>query len=200
MYIRIIRDGTRKKLAMRSKARIGIELEAFGPRSLEPREIYSKHNLELKYETRNAAAIVAGRLATAIDYGFRSEDGPMSEEDKSTMLTLDYMDALFGTYRIRTLYGVQNERYMSILNSEWTLENVLANEWLSRAAPNMFRNFLNTMSTCKLWLKKAIEEDTPKFLQLWAGDLLTQIDRDTEFYQALKSNFEECIQGKLAAL
>ena len=56
------------------------------------------------------------------------------------------------------------------------------------------------MSTCKLWLKKAIEEDTPKFLQLWAGDLLTQIDRDTEFYQALKSNFEECIQGKLAAL
>lgn len=201
MYIKIIRDGNDikvKKIARRP--RTAIELEAFGPYDMLPKEVYSKHNLELKYETRNPATIVAGRTRTAISFGYDPAKHTLTQDNKETMLTLDYLDALFGTYRIRVLYGMQNEKYMDSLNSEWTWQNVMEKEWTSRSAPRMLGNFMRTMSTAELWLENLIDTPVPKFIEVWSKELLRQIREDTKFYTKLKADFDTIIEAKLAAI
>lgn len=50
--------GTGKKTTKRTfKERPLAELEAFGPRGMTPKEFYSKHNLEVKYQTRNPCSL-----------------------------------------------------------------------------------------------------------------------------------------------
>lgn len=201
MYIKITRDGKDIKVKkVRRRARTAIELEAFGPYDMLPKEVYSKHNLELKYETKNPAAIVAGRIKTAIGFGYDPAKCALTQDDKETMLTLDYLDALFGTYRIRVLYGMQNEKYMDSLNSEWTWQNVMEKEWVSRSAPRMLGNFMRTMSTAQLWLENLIETPIPEFIKEWSKELLRQIEEDTNFYNKLKVDFDTIIDAKLAAI
>ena len=89
---------------------------------------------------------------------------------------------------------------MDSLNSEWTWQNVMEKEWVSRSAPRMLGNFMRTMSTAQLWLENLIETPIPEFIKEWSKELLRQIEEDTNFYNKLKVDFDTIIDAKLAAI
>jgi len=178
--------------------RTGANLEAFGPRSAQPKEFYSKHNLEVKYQTRSAVKIYFGRLETAKKYGYDANAYSLTVADKVAMLHLDYLDALLMSYRERVIKGLTNQPYMENLHSDWNWKNVLEKEWNSRPAPRMLSNFTKTMTSGDLLLEGLLAQKLPEFIKLWAKDLQAQLKFDRAFYVRLEKEFDKFIEEKLA--
>lgn len=73
------------------------KMEAYGPKK-EPRFLYSKHNLHLKYGTESAFEILASRMLTLKEFGYNPSERALTSEEKEAARTLDYADALLRTY------------------------------------------------------------------------------------------------------
>ena len=193
--------GTGKKTTKRTfKERPLAELEAFGPRGMTPKEFYSKHNLEVKYQTRNPLLIVMGRLRTARDYGYDPVTYHLTPADKVALLHLDYLDALLMSYRERVRDGLKNKEYMENLRSKWTWKDVMDKEWKSRPAPRMLSNFTHTMASAGLMLKGLSAQSLPEFVLKWAKDLQKQLEEEMAFYLMLKGAYEEEIKNQMSKI
>lgn len=192
---------TGKKTTKRAfKERPLAELEAFGPRGMTPKEFYSKHNLEVKYQTRNPLLIVMGRLRTAQGYGYDPVTYHLTPADKVALLHLDYLDALLMSYRERVRDGLKNKEYMENLRSKWTWKDVMDKEWKSRPAPRMLSNFTHTMASAGLMLKGLSAQSLPEFVLKWAKDLQEQLEEEMAFYLMLKKAYEEEIKNQMSKI
>lgn len=167
---------------------------------MTPKEFYSKHNLEVKYQTRNPLLIVMGRLRTARDYGYDPVTYHLTPADKIALLHLDYLDALLMSYRERVRDGLKNKEYMENLRSKWTWKDVMDKEWKSRPAPRMLSNFTHTMASAGLMLKGLSAQSLPEFVLKWAKDLQKQLEEEMAFYLMLKGAYEEEIKNQMSKI
>lgn len=91
-------------------------MEAYGPKK-EPRFLYSKHNLHLKYGTESAFEILASRMLTLKEFGYNPSERALTSEEKEAARTLDYADALLRTYDDRVTAAAEHTPYLDSLNS-----------------------------------------------------------------------------------
>ena len=195
-----VKETGKKTIKRTFKKRPLAELEAFGPRGMTPKEFYSKHNLEVKYQTRNPLLIVMGRLRTARDYGYDPVTYHLTPADKIALLHLDYLDALLMSYRERVRDGLKNKEYMENLRSKWTWKDIMDKEWKSRPAPRMLSNFTHTMASAGLMLKGLSAQSLPEFVLKWAKDLQKQLEEEMAFYLMLKGAYEEEIKNQMSKI
>lgn len=161
--------------------------EAFGEPKKEPWFLYSRHNLHLKYETKDPIAIVNGRMIKLEQYGYSPLDGELSQEEKQVALFLDYLDALLQTYRLRVQYPNFGISYIGSLDTDWAPKIDPSNKDL-KPMIQMLTNFCRSMELCMDLIKALNKLDLPQFLIDWKQELNEALEHDHGFYICVSRN------------
>lgn len=162
-----------------------IALEAFGPKinnrdktKRAEKYFYSKHNLEMAHDTRDPEVMLEQRYATATRFGFTPRTYMLTQLDKEQMRILDYADALLLSQKTRLLWALTNEGYnTALLETRWTVENVLGNQKVSLSFVRMVENFMRDLEAVKVVLRSiANSAKSARFACNWANNTIHEMD------------------------
>ena len=129
------------------------KMEAYGPKK-EPRFLYSKHNLHLKYGTESAFEILASRMLTLKEFGYNPSERALTSEEKEAARTLDYADALLRTYDDRVTAAAEHTPYLDSLNSRMEPNC----DWPEPTDPREMCKMLAHFCACLLYTSDAADD------------------------------------------
>lgn len=156
-------------------------IEAFGAHK-EPKFLYSRHNLHMKYETLNPEEILIGRLDALKKYGYDLADRDLTDEEKDAALTLDYLDALLQTIRLRVQRPLLGEVYVGSLFSTWTPSVPISSELDPAPMYQMLTRFCIWIEECQKIVSTYRNKKWADFIRAWHNQLMQDIKHDYGFY------------------
>lgn len=158
--------------------------EAYGEPKKEPIFLYSRHNLQLKYETNDPKKIVKGRIRELERYGYNALDRELSRDEKRAALFLDYLDALLQTYRQRVQHMECGIAYIGGLHSDWCPKIDINNQDPDTMI-RMLDNFCMNIELCMTLIQDLQDAALPDFLLAWKDALSEMMENDHGIYICL---------------
>ena len=170
--------------------------KAYGEPKQEPRFLYSRHNLQLKYHTDDPREIVAGRMEELTRYGYNPSDGELSRDEQRAALLCDYVDALLPTYRQRIIDAGIGLPNMGSLSTDWEPSGIPADRDLTPVVC-MLNNFCSNLNLCTARMQDLQHLELPDYLTAWAQSIHTALEHDHTIYIRLSQLLTAQIGGPL---
>lgn len=157
--------------------------EAYGAPK-EPKFLYSKHNLQVKYGTTDPKEILIGRLQILKGHGYDPNERGLNSAEKEATVTLDYLEALLQTYRVRVQMPVFAEPYTESLYSNWKPAGLWGDDLDPKPMIKMLTNFCASMEICQLIISDYREDHWADFIRAWHNKVCHELEHDHDFYVA----------------
>lgn len=154
---------------------------AYGEPKQEPRFLYSRYNLQLKYHTKDPRQIVAGRIEELTRYGYRPSDEKLSRDEQRAAVLCDYLDALLPTYRQRVLDAGLGLPNIESLSTDWEPSGIPADRDLTPVV-HMLNNFCNNLDLCMAHIQNLQQLVLPDYLTAWIQAINTALEHDHASY------------------
>lgn len=169
---------------------------AYGEPKQEPRFLYSRYNLQLKYHTKDPRQIVAGRMEELTRYGYRPSDEKLSRDEQRAALLCDYLDALLLTYRQRILDVGLGLPDIGPLPMGWEPSDIPADRDLTPVV-HMLNNFCNNLNLCMAYIQDLQQLVLPDYLTAWIQAINTALEHDHASYIRLYQLLTAQVGGPL---
>ncbi|WP_289026686.1 hypothetical protein [uncultured Flavonifractor sp.] len=156
--------------------------EAYGPQTGEMRFLFSHHNLQMKYQTRDPKVILNGRLQVLKRYGYDPAERQLTPQERELALILDYTEALLATYRVRAQLPAFAITFGDSMSVEWDESDFKGAGTDPRAMARMLTNFCRDIELSRLLLPSPREAWLPDFLKKWCEKVKAEMEHDHQFY------------------
>lgn len=183
-------------MAKTQKTAQDLTFEAFGRAYKKPRYLFSRNNLKIMYGTDKPKEILEARAKKIRDYGFDPEVDKFSKEEFEIMLFFDYLEALLGSFRLRSQAACVGSPYSDMSGKPKVMEPS-AKKWDVRPLIRMLSNFCCSIEICGIEVQALRVKQLPSCLETWREKLSDQMDYDYRFYKDWK---DHCVGDAVASM